>query len=190
MSVQTCNNFSQQAIQTYLDDLLIDERQSEPSPTLVSSGAADATAGRYHAFAMHGLQLLIPETAIANIEKESAPAITSPCDDGWLAGYSQTPAGLLPVVDAPKLLGMEGSALTDGRPAVVISLNTSSGLVAVPAAGSIMVVDPEEVTWRGSRGRRPWLAGTHGGSRGVLLDVDGLCTMLATEDSNHETNNH
>lgn len=182
MSVETHNSSSQETIQAYLDDLLNDAAETELPEAASIDETAVSSVSHYYAFAIQGLQLLIPETAIACID-EAPAAMTSPCDGDWLAGYSQTDAGLLPIVDAPKLLGLSTSALVEGQPAVMVCLNSNAGLIAVPATGNMTAIEPTEVTWRGNEGRRPWLAGTLAASRSVLLDVDGLCSMLATAGS-------
>lgn len=177
MTVHIDGTVGQDAVQAYLDDLLL-EGESPASPVLAYEDNTPA-AEDYCAFELKGLQLLIPAAVIATVD-EAPPAISGTCHNSWLAGYCLTDAGSLPVVDAPRLLGLPDSALVAGRPGALVRLAGLSVAVAVPARGQPVTVDPTTVTWRGSEGRRPWLAGTLAASHGVLLDVAGLSTLMAT----------
>ena len=186
MTMHMDDSVGQDAVQAYLDDLLLeDESAASPVPACEASTPA---AEEYCAFELNGLKLLIPAAAIATVD-EAPPAITGTCHDSWLAGYCLIDADSLPVVDAPRLLGLPDSALVAGRAGALVKLAGRNAAVAVPARGQPVSVDPETVTWRGSGGRRPWLAGTLATSYGVLLDVAGLSSLLATVDDRETATN-
>lgn len=171
-------------MQAYLDDLLVEE----DVPVVEENVPGPVMASEYYAFELTGMRLLIPAAAIDAVDKSPA-GIAAAGGAGWLAGFATMEVGMLPVVDACRLLGLPGSALTADRPGALVKLTEGAGLIAVPAPGSLVAVETSTVTWRGPGGRRPWLAGVQAASRSVLLDVAGLATMLAAVACNTENTN-
>lgn len=177
---QASDNPCRDVLQAYFDDLLDEEGTPEqaPAPEEPRPTITNTEAGRpYHAFELAGMRLLIPAELVIRVDTQP-PVLTRENANNWLVGYCQTQAGRLAVIDPQLLLGLQKSIVTSDRPDGLVCLRERCYGILVPAAGSVINIDPADVTWRGRDGRRPWLGGTIVSSRSILLDVDGLDTML------------
>ncbi len=66
--------------------------------------------------------------------------------------------------------------------AYVISINAVDWGLAVDSVSNAITLEPDDVRWRGERGKRPWLAGTVVEHMCALLDVSQLTAMFYEQD--------
>ena len=85
----------------------------------------------------------------------------------------------LRVVDSAEWI-MAGRAPTNARAnyRFVIHLNNSDWGLACDNVAQSFTLSPEQVRWRTSRSKRPWLAGTVIEQMCALLDVQSMANLL------------
>jgi len=64
------------------------------------------------------------------------------------------------------------------RPNYLVVLDGGCFGLACDSVDQVVTLQPDEVRWRGERGRRPWLAGTVKERLCALLDVPSLVSLL------------
>lgn len=69
----------------------------------------------------------------------------------------------------------------------LITLHGSDWGLAVDSVVNSVVLDPDNVRWRGRRSKRPWLAGTVVEQMCALLDVSQLAWMFHNQDRKRQT---
>lgn len=168
---------SELALENYLEELLEEPGQSE------SWGDADtSTATRYQLFEVSGLLVAVVASRVcAEIPLPGLrPQVQVPAQPAWLrtaetadaAAIVDTALLVLPDDLAPSSLPLQE------RCNVLLLLDDGRWGVTVEGATSEETIEAAEVCWRGPQGRRPWLAGTLGSKRCVVLDLDNIQQLL------------
>lgn len=133
-------------------------------------------------FKVKGLTLAVPLAELGGIhkkEKDLTPLFGQP---GWFLGIMRNNQMNIGIVDTAQWVMPEyinGSHSTDYRFAIHIH-NSEWGLGCDEVAEAISL-DPDEVKWRTSLGRRPWLAGTVVGHMCALIDVAAFARLLDSD---------
>src|SRR5690606_33989871 len=103
----------------------------------------------------------------------------------WFMGLQPTPGGKIRTVNTARFVmperydeGFEKSAR------YVVSINGLSWGLAVDTVEQPITLDPEDVKWRSSRTKRPWLAGTVKEQMCALLDIAMIGKLLVDSDKN------
>jgi len=106
-----------------------------------------------------------------------------------LPGYAPWVIGLLPnrgqnvqVVDVAQII-MPGESDLVTQPAVermkfIILLEGGKFGLAADSISQVLSLEADDVRWRGTQSKRPWLAGTVIKKMCALLEMDLLCTQL------------
>ena len=131
-------------------------------------------------FTVAGLQLAVPLVllgAIHRIEEEIRPIPGSP---RWYMGIRPDRDHNLRVVDTAEWI-MAGRVPAGARDnyRFVIRLDDSDWSLACDEVAESFTLDPDQVRWRTSRSKRPWLAGTVGHHMCALIDVGAMARLLA-----------
>src|SRR5699024_6783583 len=130
----------------------------------------------FYLFEVAGLTLAIPQ---ARFESEIAvPEImTPPLGHDWRR-IAETPSGPLIVVDtAALILDQHDRGFPDDRVTRLIVLDSGNWALAAHGPGVREPIALDQVHWRSTSGRRPWLAGTHSARGCALLDLDEIGRM-------------
>jgi len=133
-------------------------------------------------FNVKGLTLAVPLAELGGIhkrEKDLTPLFGQP---SWFLGIMRNNQMNIGMVDTAQWVMPEyinGTHSTDYRFAIHIH-NSEWGLACDEVAEAISL-DPEEVKWRTSLGRRPWLAGTVVGHMCALIDVAAFARLLDSD---------
>lgn len=130
----------------------------------------------FYLFEVAGLTLAIPQ---ARFEREIAvPEImTPPLGHDWRR-IAETPSGPLIVVDTASLvLDQPDRSFPDKRVTHLVVLDSGNWALAAHGPGVRESIALDQVHWRSTSGRRPWLAGTHAARGCALLDLDEIGRM-------------
>ena len=135
-------------------------------------------------FRVGGLGLAAPLAELGSIYKLEAGALTT------IFGQAPWFMGLLPVkgynirtIDAAQVVMPERyTPELREQYRYVISLHGSDWGLAVDGVADSVILQPDDVRWRGQRGKRPWLAGTVVERMCALLDVAQLVWMFENQD--------
>lgn len=149
-----------------------------------SNGRPDWAQGRFECllFVVKGLKLAVPLAELGGIhklEKEPTPLFGQP---GWFLGIVRTNNMNVGLVDTAQWVMSEyikDDHKPDSRFAIRIH-NSDWGLACHEVAEAISL-DPSEVKWRTSLGRRPWLAGTVVDHMCALIDVAAFARLLDSD---------
>jgi purine-binding chemotaxis protein CheW len=143
-------------------------------------------------FRVGGLALAAPLAELGSIYRLEP--------DGLTTIFGQAPwfMGLLPVkgynvrtIDSAQVVMPERySAGLRDQYRFVISLHGSDWGLAVDAVADSVILHPDDVRWRGARGKRPWLAGTVVERMCALLDVAQLVWMFEGQDGKRTSPRH
>jgi purine-binding chemotaxis protein CheW len=135
-------------------------------------------------FKVGGLALAVPLVELGAIYPLETDLLTS------IFGQADWFMGLLPVkdynvrtVDSARVVMPERyrEEMRAGY-RYVITLNGTDWGLAVDQVANAVLLDPEQVRWRGQRSQRPWLAGTVVAHMCALLDVAQLAWMFHNQD--------
>lgn len=135
-------------------------------------------------FKVGGLALAAPLAELGSIYPLDTESLTA------IFGQAAWFMGLLPVkgynvraIDAAQVVMPERYAASMRELyRYVITLHGSDWGLAVDSVADSIVLQPDEVRWRGQRSKRPWLAGTLVTQMCALLDVAQLIWMFQNQD--------
>lgn len=135
-------------------------------------------------FKAGGLQLAAPLVELGSIYPLAEDELTS------IFGQTSWLMGLLPIkeynvraMDTALVVMPERYDTTlRANYRFIITLFGSDWGLAVDAVVGTLVLDPEQVRWRGQRGKRPWLAGTLTEQMCALFDIAQLAWLFHTQD--------
>jgi len=135
-------------------------------------------------FKVGGLALAAPLAELGSIYPLDTESLTA------IFGQAAWFMGLLPVkgynvraIDAAQVVMPERYAESMRQfYRYVITLHGSDWGLAVDSVADSIVLQPDEVRWRGQRSKRPWLAGTLVTQMCALLDVAQLIWMFQNQD--------
>lgn len=136
-------------------------------------------------FKVSGLTLAVPLISLGQIQPltEELTPLFGQAD--WFMGLQPTPAGKIRTVNTAKFVMPERydeAFLQTAK--YVVSINGVPWGLAVDSVNQPIVLQPEDVKWRGDRSKRPWLAGTVKEHMCALLDIPRIGQMLIEADKN------
>ncbi len=135
-------------------------------------------------FDVAGLTLAVPLVCLGSIYPLSEDSITPIfAQPEWFVGIMNTPMGSLKVLDSARWV-MPERYKPELRSSFryVISIDGYDWGLAVNEVRDSILLRPEEVKWRLSRGKRAWLAGTVIEHMCALLDVEALAKLILDKD--------
>lgn len=136
-------------------------------------------------FNVAGLKLAVPLVCLGGIHaiKERDKITPLPGMPDWLVGIMPTAQGNLRVVDTARWV-MPEREIADyaQRMQYVIRINDSEWGLSCDNVDRSFTLMPDQVRWRTSRSKRPWLAGTLIEHMCALLDVDACMRLLEESD--------
>ncbi len=157
---------------------LIEER-AYPSAPVWAQQAFDVLL-----FDVCGLKLAVCMESlgrIIKIEQELNQLIGRPA---WFMGaYSENEQSLYVVDTAKFIMPEKGYDLAEQGFEFIIQLQRSNWSLACKEVYSTVRLLPDQVKWRSSEGKRPWLAGTVIEHMCALIHVDSLVDLLKSENA-------
>jgi purine-binding chemotaxis protein CheW len=130
-------------------------------------------------FTVAGLQLAVPLVLLGAIHRIEDDIMPMPGSPPWYMGIRRGRDKNLRVVDSAEWI-MAGRAPANARAnyRFVIHLNNSDWGLACDNVDQSFTLSPQQVRWRTSRSKRPWLAGTVIEQMCALLDVQSMANLL------------
>lgn len=136
-------------------------------------------------FQVSGLTLAVPLIALGQIQPLTDELTPLFGQADWFMGLQPTPAGKIRTVNTAKFVMPERYDESFVKTAkYVMSINGVPWGLAVDSVNQPITLQPEDVKWRGDRGKRPWLAGTVKDHMCALLDIPRIGQMLIEADKN------
>ena len=135
-------------------------------------------------FSVAGLKLAVPLVCLGGIHAihERDKITPLPGMPDWLVGLLPTAQGNVRVVDTARWVMPERNIADYAEQMqYVIRINDSDWGLSCDGVDKSITLRPDEVRWRTSRSKRPWLAGTLIEHMCALLDVDA-CKRLLKEN--------
>lgn len=131
-------------------------------------------------FRVAGLQLAVPLVLLGAIHRIDGKIKPIPGRPPWYMGMLPDRGVNLKVVDSAHWI-MPGRTPADARAGYrfVIRLDDSDWSLACDEVAESFTLDPDQVRWRTSRSKRPWLAGTVVQQMCALIDVGAMARLLA-----------
>lgn len=133
---------------------------------------------------MAGLTLAVPLAKLNGVTPLDCDTVTPmPGHSALFLGLVERHGKRVKVVDTaqvvlpPDRLAGLGDDLSE-RVSHVVLIGEGNWGLAASGIGEVVSLAPDEVKWRGSQGKRPWLAGTVLAHMCALLDVDAFITLL------------
>lgn len=133
-------------------------------------------------FQVSGLTLAVPLVALGQIVNLSDKLTPIFGQSDWFMGLLPTPIGKLKTVNTALFVMPERykpSFLKTAK--YVISFDGQPWGLAVDSVTQPVILDPSDVSWRGVRSSRPWLAGTVKSSMCALIDIPQMAKLLNQE---------
>jgi purine-binding chemotaxis protein CheW len=152
-------------------------------PAVVAPVIKDYRKGRFQAlfFTVAGLTVALPLKALGGIHK-IMPVNSLPGQPEWMKGVMLYREQKINVVDTALWVMPEkydkGLAEKLNYQYVIMLGNSHWGLACDTLVNTI-ALEQDEVKWRETEGKRPWLAGLIKQHMCALLDVDALTALLA-----------
>ncbi|WP_166265226.1 CheW domain-containing protein [Marinobacter caseinilyticus] len=137
-------------------------------------------------FRVAGLQLAVPLVLLGAIHRMEAKVKPIPGRPPWYMGMLPDRDHNLRVVDTAQWI-MAGRVPEGAREGYqfVIRLDDSEWALACDDVAQSFTLDPNEVRWRSTRSKRPWLAGTVIKHMCALIDVGTMANLLARAEREH-----
>ncbi|WP_152207507.1 chemotaxis protein CheW [Marinobacter changyiensis] len=137
-------------------------------------------------FRVAGLQLAVPLVLLGAIHKIERKVKPIPGRPPWYMGMLPDRDQNLRIVDTAEwiMAGRVPAGARDGY-RFVIRLDNSEWALACDEVAQSFTLDPDEVRWRSTRSKRPWLAGTVIKHMCALIDVGTMASLLARAESEH-----
>ncbi|MFA7552874.1 MAG: chemotaxis protein CheW [Spongiibacteraceae bacterium] len=134
-------------------------------------------------FSVGGLALAVPLVELGAIHPMDDESLTSIFGQvNWFMGLMRGKNSNLRVIDTAQVVMPERYVETMREQyGYVISINGVDWALAVDSVANAIVLEPEDVRWRGERSKRPWLAGTVVEHMCALLDVSQLTAMFEAQ---------
>ena len=137
-------------------------------------------------FKVAGLQLAVPLVLLGAIHRIDEKIKPIPGRPPWYMGMLLDRNQKLKVVDSAEWI-MSGRVPAGARDGYrfVIRLDDSDWALACDEVAESFTLDPDQVRWRTSRSKRPWLAGTVVKHMCALIDVGEMARLLARAEREH-----
>lgn len=131
-------------------------------------------------FRVAGLQLAVPLVLLGAIHRIDDRIKPIPGRPSWYMGMLLDRNQKLKVVDSAEWI-MSGRVPDGARDGYrfVIRLDDSDWALACDEVAESFTLNPDQVRWRTSRSKRPWLAGTVVKHMCALIDVGAMAGLLA-----------
>jgi purine-binding chemotaxis protein CheW len=163
----------------------------QPTPALEAPAAAqdrvipDWAGERFQtlSFRVAGLTLAVPLIKLNGIVELKEGLTELPGYAPWVLGVLMNRGQKVLMIDIGQIVMPERSLsppAEDSRHHYAVLINGGNfGLVA-DSLSQVLTLTAEDVRWRGSHSKRPWLAGTVIQQMCAILDIDALCRQLQT----------
>lgn len=165
----------------------VQEPEPEPEPGQ-SSARPDWSEHPFECliFRVAGLQLAVPLVLLGAIHRIEEPVKPIPGSPRWYMGMRATSQHTLRVVDTAEWI-MAGRVPPGARDnyRFIIRLDDSEWGLACDEVAESFTLQPDQVRWRSSRSKRPWLAGTVISEMCALIDVRTMADLLARAEREH-----
>ncbi|MFL1406252.1 chemotaxis protein CheW [Marinobacter sp. M1N3S26] len=137
-------------------------------------------------FKVAGLQLAVPLVMLGAIHRIEDRIKPIPGRPPWYMGMLLDRDQKLKVVDSAQWI-MAGRVPEGAREGYrfVIRLDDSDWALACDEVAESFTLDPDQVRWRTSRSKRPWLSGTVVKHMCALIDVGAMAGLLARAEREH-----
>jgi purine-binding chemotaxis protein CheW len=158
-------------------------QEADPSTVLSSNtgGVPEWATSQFQVLIFHvaGLQLAVPLIKLSGITNWPTQINQLPHKPIWFTGVTPYRGANAVVVDTAKLIFPQGRQPDPEHVygAIVFVGDTHFGL-SCDRVAEILTLEPDAVSWRGSRSVRPWLAGTVIKEMCAILDVEQFIAML------------
>lgn len=133
-------------------------------------------------FQVAGLTVAVPLVELNAILRYPERLVAVPGLPPWGLGVLRHRDANLIVVDSIELFVPENlrtASRSRAHPGYLVVLGNGRFGLACDSVDQVVTLQPDEVRWRGERGRRPWLAGTVKERLCALLDVPSLVRLLS-----------
>ncbi|MDY6797390.1 MAG: chemotaxis protein CheW [Pseudomonadota bacterium] len=165
----------------------VQEPEPEPEPGQ-SSARPDWSEHPFECliFRVAGLQLAVPLVLLGAIHRIEEPVKPIPGSPRWYMGIRATSQHTLRVVDTAEWI-MAGRVPPGARDnyRLIIRLDDSEWGLACDQVAESFTLQPDQVRWRSSRSKRPWLAGTVISEMCALIDVRTMADLLVRAEREH-----
>lgn len=134
-------------------------------------------------FQVAGLTLAVPLIALGQIYPLTDDLTPVFGQIDWFMGFQPTQAGAIRTVNTALFVMPE--RYDPKFPSTAKYVVTIDGLdwgLAVDAVRNPSTLQPEDVTWRSQRSKRPWLAGTVKSAMCALIDIPQMGQLLQSHD--------
>lgn len=133
-------------------------------------------------FDVGGLTLALPLAELTGIQPWSDDISPMPGHSPWFLGLIQVRDHHTKVVDpyplvVPQNRRVEAHTPANGR---IVLIDDNRWGLACNSVSKVLTLSPEDVQWRSSRTKRPWLLGTVIKHMCAVLDVQAFAKMLET----------
>jgi purine-binding chemotaxis protein CheW len=136
-------------------------------------------------FKVSGLTLAVPLIALGQIQPLTDELTPLFGQAEWFMGLQPTHSGKIRVLNTAQFVMPERYDANFVKTAqYVVSISGLPWGLAVDAVEQPMTLQPEDVKWRSSRSKRPWLAGTVKAHMCALLDIPMMGQLLIDADRN------
>jgi purine-binding chemotaxis protein CheW len=135
-------------------------------------------------FKVGGLALAAPLAELGSIYPLNIESLTGIFGQAaWFMGLLSVKGSSVRTIDAAQVVMPERYAASMREQyRYVITLHGSDWGLAVDSVADSVVLQPDDIRWRGQRSKRPWLAGTVVNQMCALLDVAQLVWMFQNQD--------
>lgn len=133
-------------------------------------------------FCVGGLTLAVPLVELGQIYPMSEELTPLFGQAKWFMGLLPSPSGKVYTVNTAMFVMPERYNPDECKFKFVVTLANSHWGLAVDEVRQPTRLTPEDVTWRGQRSKRPWLAGTVKSAMCALIDTRSLERMLSEND--------
>lgn len=134
-------------------------------------------------FNVAGLALAVPLTKLSGVVPWPEDITPMPNRSALFLGLTRHQGRNVKVVDTALMVLPDNRQPASLAPAEerlqhLILLDEGRWGLACDSIGEVLTLEPEDVRWRGSQGKRPWLAGTVLKHLCALLDADAFVELL------------
>lgn len=181
-------------VEAKLADMTGETPATQGQAATETSGAAAEPAGRAVpswangefqslSFQVSGLTLAAPLDKLNGIVELKEELTELPGYASWVLGVLNNRGQNIQVIDLGQIVmhGRSGKpSANDNHYKYVVLVDGGNFGLAADSLSQVLSLRPEDVRWRGAKGKRPWLAGTVIEQMCAILDVDNLCRELET----------
>lgn len=132
-------------------------------------------------FRVSRLSMMVSVTELRNVKKAEGELLPIFGKPSWLLEYRKPEGGTAFVIDGTELFVPDGATkILSTKPEDLYIIWMLDGRVGIlcDEIQEMTELNKRQVTWRGSKSQRPWLAGTIRSMRSVLIDGQSLWEMV------------